>query len=224
MKKNGFWLFLNRFNFNSTKRREFRLKIERQEEIKSFAEDIAGQLKCVYGHHTYCGYNVVVFNRDTTIGNFVSIASNVSIGAASHHLDFLSTSKIFYSDYFRAKFGLEKKIIKDRHFVSNEPCKIGNDVWIGQNVVIKNGLTIGDGAVLAAGAIVMKDVPAYAIVGGVSAKIIKFRFDQEIIKELLEIKWWDLPFEIIDKIPFENVLEAIKFIKKQKEILYRNND
>lgn len=68
---------------------------------------------------------------------------------------------------------------------------IGSDVWIGARAAILEGVTIGDGAVVAAGAVATKDVPPYAIVGGVPAKIIKYRFDEETIKKLLELKWWD---------------------------------
>ena len=79
------------------------------------------------------------------------------------------------------------------------PIRIGSDVWIGSHVIVMGGVTIGDGAVVAAGSIVTKDVPPFAIVGGVPAKIIKFRFPSETIKRLLEIRWWDLPDEEITK-------------------------
>ncbi len=68
---------------------------------------------------------------------------------------------------------------------------IGNDVWIGSNVLIIGGIKIGDGAIVAAGAVVTKDVPPYAIVGGIPARIIRFRFDKEQINKLLELKWWN---------------------------------
>ena len=71
--------------------------------------------------------------------------------------------------------------------------KIGNDCWIGQSVFIAGGITINDGAVVLAGAVVVKDVPPYAIVGGVPAKIIGYRYEQEIIKDLLDSKWWNMP-------------------------------
>lgn len=79
---------------------------------------------------------------------------------------------------------------------------IGNDVWIGYEAVILSGVTIGDGAVIGCRAVVTKDVPPYTIVGGVPAKPIRKRFDEETIKELQKIKWWDWPEEkIAGKIP-----------------------
>lgn len=69
--------------------------------------------------------------------------------------------------------------------------EIGNDVWIGQNVFLIGGIHVGDGAVILAGAVVTKDVPAYAIVGGVPAKIVKYRYDDETIEFFLNIKWWN---------------------------------
>ena len=72
-----------------------------------------------------------------------------------------------------------------------DPVIIGNDVWIGMYAIVNRGIKIGDGAVVASGAVVTKDVPPYAIVGGNPAKIIKFRFSPEIIEKLLAIKWWD---------------------------------
>ena len=76
---------------------------------------------------------------------------------------------------------------------------IGNDVWVAFGATILSGVKIGDGAVVAAGSVVTKDIPPYAIVGGVPAKVIKYRFDDEIIKSLQDIKWWDWDQETIKK-------------------------
>ncbi len=80
---------------------------------------------------------------------------------------------------------------------------IGNDVWIGMNAMILSGVTIGDGAIVAAGSVVTKDVPAYAIAAGVPAEVIKYRFPSRFITKLLKLKWWDLPWnELREKIPW----------------------
>lgn len=98
-------------------------------------------------------------------------------------------------------------------FWNYAPVRIGNDVWIGDNVIIKNGVKIGDGAVVGLGAVVTKDVPPYAVVAGVPAKIIKYRFSDEIISELLELEWWNLEEDVIRQIPYDNIEKAIEFIK-----------
>ncbi len=80
---------------------------------------------------------------------------------------------------------------------------IGNDVWIGTNAIILSGVNIGDGAIVAAGSVVTKNVPAYAIVGGVPAEVIKYRISPEIIDNLLKLRWWDLPWnELRERIPW----------------------
>jgi tetrahydrodipicolinate N-succinyltransferase len=88
---------------------------------------------------------------------------------------------------------------EDSTIRSNEPIVIGIDVWIGANVIILPGVNIGDGAVLAAGAVVTRSVAPYAIVGGVPAKIIKYRFAKQEIEQLEEIEWWNWSMEEIEE-------------------------
>ena len=169
------------------------------------------RLKCSVGKYTYSSKSIEVQHPDTTIGKFCSIAANVMIGPGEHPLDYLSSSPCFYT----GMFGWKNR--KCNFKIVADPCKIGNDVWIGYGAFIKAGVTIGDGAIIAAGAVVVKDVPPYAIVGGTPAKIIKYRFDEETIKALLELKWWDLDDEIIQQIPYENINDAIDFIRKVRD-------
>lgn len=125
----------------------------------------------------------------TDIGAFSSIGPNVLIGGLGcHPVDRLSTHPAFYSARLQAGETFSKGgIIEELPRV-----KIGSDVWIGAGSIILDGINIGDGAIVAAGAVVTKDVPPYAIVGGVPARIIRYRFDEETIDALLEWRWWDM--------------------------------
>ena len=93
----------------------------------------------------------------------------------------------------------ERWIEKDvfEHKSEEERVILGNDVWVGSHVLINGGVHIGNGACIAAGAVVVKDVPPYAIVGGVPAKIIRYRFPKEVIDRLESIQWWNLPIDIL---------------------------
>lgn len=109
---------------------------------------------------------------------------------ASHTLDKLSTSPIFT---LRVNGCQEQWVDKDIEKEKNDKAYLGNDVWVGSHVLVNGGVHIGDGACVAAGAVVVKDVPSYAIVGGVPAKIIRYRFSEDVVTKLLELKWWDMP-------------------------------
>lgn len=142
--------------------------------------------------YTYIGENCKL---NANIGKFCSIANNVKVIDAFHPLNWVSMSPVFYSNGKQCgESFVNKKKIEDKLYIEKNntiACSIGNDVWIGEDVLIKGGIKIGNGACIAMGAVVTKDVPDYAVVGGVPAKLIKYRFSDEDIKMLLEFKWWE---------------------------------
>lgn len=146
------------------------------------------------GAYSYIGNNTILENAH--IGRYCSISDKCRIGMGSHTLNLLSTCSLFTE----ALNGTQYQWVKDdAHSAPSLPVVIGNDVWIGYQSLILGGVKIGDGAVVAAGAVVVKDVPPYAVVGGVPAKVIKYRFPNDIIDKLEEIKWWDIPEEKLKK-------------------------
>lgn len=163
------------------------------------------------GNYSYIARNCQIYN--TTIGKFTCIGPNVVTGMGAHPSSaFVSSHPLFYSTLGQSS-GL---VIVEKNLFNEFPeTKIGNDVWIGNNAIIKYGITIGHGAIIGAGAVVTKDVEPYSIVGGVPAKIIKYRFSEEQIDFLLNFKWWDYDLKWLkaNKDIFQDIE---KFMKKHK--------
>lgn len=150
--------------------------------------------KSTINEYSYIGHNTNINN--TTIGKYCSFSKNIIIGIGTHPTNFVSTSPLFFT--VRNGTGYSW-ITEDKFDDTPAPVTIGNDVWVGLNSSIMGGVTVGNGAIIAAHSVVTKDVPPYAIVGGVPAKIIKYRFSEEIIAQLEELKWWDMPEEVLKK-------------------------
>ena len=131
----------------------------------------------------------------TEIGKFCTIAPDVKIGLGNHPTCLVSIHPAFYSTKKQSPICFRD----ENHFEEFQNITIGNDVWIGANSMILDGVKIGNGVIIGAGAVVTKNIPDYAIVGGVPAKVIKYRFKQEEIDFLLEYKWWDKDMEFLQK-------------------------
>lgn len=148
-----------------------------------------------------------------SIGKFCSISNNVEfIVGGQHPYNHVSQYGIIpqLEEYFKFKY----------ENLPTAPLIIGNDVWIGRNAVIVKGVTIGDGAIIGSNAVVAKDVPPYAIVAGNPARVISYRFNDDTIQSLLQIKWWDWPDQqIVDNIELIMSSNIDEFIKT-----FRNNN
>lgn len=142
-------------------------------------------IDCSLSRYSYISHDSQFVNTD--IGAFCSISDHVDCGDAEHPMEWVSMSPVFQN----VKHSGVKARFSKFDLPEHKRTSIGNDVWIGHNVTIRQGVNIGNGAVVGSGAVVTKDVPDYAIVGGVPAQIIRFRFDEETINALLALEWWN---------------------------------
>lgn len=181
------------------------------------------------GRHTYGVKKRTVFSEfspnqpPVSIGNFCSIASGVVILANADHPTQLPSIYPFRS----ALYPKEKKPGKSSlnlDVISRGPVEIGHDVWIGAHAIILSGVSIGTGAVIGAGAVVTKDIPTYAIAVGNPARVVRYRFEPEIIEQLLKSEWWLLPDETIQELePYFYSEDIQQFLDKIHSITQRSN-
>lgn len=167
------------------------------------------------GAYSYGNSDTTIYASD--IGRFCSIAHNVMIGPLEHPVDWLSTSGFVWNDHIFGAYSQYRSFASNEKYEKNdERTTIGNDVWIGYGACILRGVTIGNGAIIAAGSVVTKDVPPYAIVGGVPAKIIRFRFTEDIIERLLAVQWWQyvLDKSVLGSLSFSDVDASLSAIEQ----------
>ena len=157
-----------------------------EENCKIYKSNINGEIK-IGKYSSIWGPNINI-NGQVVIGNYCSIANSVSIQEYNHDRERLTTYYIF------------KNIFNDKsenENTSKGPIIIGSDVWIGMQSSILSGVQIGNGAIIAANSVVNTDIPDFAIAAGSPAKVLKYRFNDEIIQLLNDIKWWNWPIERI---------------------------
>lgn len=183
------------------------------------------ELRGYIGLGTYICENSRIIGK---VGRFCSIAPYVRCNEGFHPYTypFVTTSPLFYSLN-------PKSILNGWTFATRQMCEeisycdtkknipiiIGNDCWIGEGVFLSGGITIGDGAVILAHAVVTKNIPPYAIAGGIPAKVIKFRYSKDDIDFLLGLKWWDMPLEWL-----KNNWELLDNINKLKKYFSDKSD
>lgn len=167
------------------------------------------------GYGSYIGHNC---EMSAHIGRFTSIAGYVHNAGGIHPYapPYATTCPMFFSTRCQNGQTFANRMMFDE---IRKITEIGNDCWIGENVFFTGGIKIEDGAIVLAGAVVTKDVPPYAIVGGVPARILKYRYDNETIDFLLNLQWWNKDIEWLRR-NWELLCDVEKLKKQANELLH----
>jgi acetyltransferase-like isoleucine patch superfamily enzyme len=154
-------------------------------------------------------------------GRFCSLAAGVRVMGPQHPIHRFTTSPLTYHDFFpkvaQEQFGETLNIAGFDYMP--EATVLGHDVWVGEHAVLKGGITVGNGAIIAANAVVTSDVPPYAIVAGIPARVIKYRFEKSIINRLQSIQWWN--YKITDLPDFAAADDIVKFADEMEDKIRR---
>jgi acetyltransferase-like isoleucine patch superfamily enzyme len=161
------------------------------------------------GKCTIIGTMAAVY--DCSVGKFCSIARDCYVGGASHPIEWVTTSPCFH-----IKNNVTGVCYAENHYEWKKQTTIGNDVWIGAKTIVSAGVTIHDGAVIGGGSVVTKDIGPYEIWAGNPARFIRKRFDDETIKKLKKLKWWDYSDEKLKQVG-SLMQEPEKFLKLFEE-------
>ncbi|CAM4029085.1 CatB-related O-acetyltransferase [Shewanella aquimarina] len=180
------------------------LKLDPAIKIEQNTAFIKGKILHSMGAYSYTRSSLP---RNTIVGRYCSIARSVTSLGVQHPLKRFTTSAVTYSNDEIKLDTLPEGLLKPFDGAKCPAIIIKNDVWIGNNVVLKPGITVGNGAVIAANAVVTRDVPDYAIIGGIPARVIRYRFSPNTINALLELRWWDYNFLNFKDIPLDTDIE-----------------
>ena len=164
----------------------------------------------------YCSLNQNSFVIRADVGAFCAIGARSAVNPFNHPTDWFSIHEFQYNPNaynWISEYDNLQKLPRSPEMVPR--VRIGNDVWIGNGVNIL-GVNVADGAVVAAGSIVTRDVPPYAIVAGVPATVKRYRFDEKIIERFLRAKWWELELQQLDGLPFRDVERCLDLIEEVK--------
>lgn len=170
----------------------------------------------------YSGMNEHTYIARATMGSFCAIGARTAINPFNHPTHWLSIHEFQYHQ--NSYDWVDEYKAMDRLTRTPDMLKtvtIGNDVWMGHNVNVMSGINVGDGAIIGASAVVTKDVPPYAIVAGVPATVMRYRFTDEIIVRLLRSRWWDLELSELSGLPFNDIercLDAIERIRSRSPV------
>ncbi len=189
------------------------IKVEFENPI--YLEEVKIMHHTKIGQFSYMGKGALIGTMKE-MGRYCSIAPGVKIGLGNHPIDYLSTHPLFFNSASMFDFYLKKNLMIGTHrthaVIANEPI-IGHDVWIGSDSIISRGVEIGHGAIIGANSFVNQNVPPYAIFAGNPAKLIKYRFSEEIIMQLLELQWWNLEIDLKNYKPYHDVEKIIEILK-----------
>lgn len=154
----------------------------------------------------------------TDIGSFCTIGLRTAVNPFNHPTDWLSIHEFQYHAYafdFIPEYTQFSRLPRDA--AKAQRAVVGNDVWVGNSVNILGGVTVGNGAIVGAGSVVTQDVPNYAIVTGVPARVRRMRFPEQTVERLLRVKWWELDMEILSGLPFDQIDRCLETLERFRE-------